>query len=1744
MSKYPIKINYPAKQVNGTDIEKFYSAIRSADIDHIRNFVNSQPLHYNIVKQTGKHDATANETTPIHVVLELTDQLANDAVKLEIIKYLYLMGCPMELPNNDNVWPIHLAASLQSEPIVNYLLSIGCVKSRKDNSNNTPLHRAIIGKEVNCPINENTLPLITTPSTHLSTILNQLDQSIMQLLATNEAVNPWLVHLINTIDKIPQMVANNEEIRSLKNKSLLNNETYPTNEWSKITKLEQLTEKIVQLLLQKTFKNLIQPLNIGITSTGWGLETSDVKIMSGINEIVDASKQEVTQLRNELNAAYPTLPAKILEKTIQPIITETNQYLMQLIFCEGCDREIEYALPVNRIKMFYLAVANDYRTHYFDLLLQSLMDQLVLINPSQYISLLNNYFAPSENTFFTKDVSQILSNNRNIVTDNPLNNDLISLLEKYDDRFQYLLAPYLANSNDNYVHLNNIVPVDEKKGTLEHQPLGYLVSKEPHPFMDVNDISNAILDNSWFDNLLQFIRRLQPRAQNKYNKQDDINDVFWFRDTRNREHYIIPVTPLFPSDAYTDTILAQPPNKGEYTYYELIRIMYALEQFIVTGNINITAYPKILARPVNQWNDYLFELSTAFLNNGTIGEAYPLFIILYQTLMTKIKNTLLRLMIACFEEVVQINNGAAEPLPFPANFNQPVNDTHLLALMLPPFQNGTILNPTVNSSSIGIIDVRNMQLPTSVINRIAQLSYPQERTDLLGLPYINDWRRAIELDYTEHQNEIDLLITNKHFINMSNRFFVNTKVRQTYQSMCEIILVANFQTDYLQRLRDQELNGSFFLVTMYTGLMVEMIKAMQVVQALHQKMVKVFSDIAIAINDQFHYYIAQIYLPSLVKLFITTVVYLVRINNLLANYLTNNAIFYNLTNHDALLQLGNTFITATKTNIELVYVNLKPMIAYLNDVVDYLNLDSAVQLMQSVAAEDQSLETSRFFTNNLTHFSYFPAQLNDLTDDRLKTMVSNFAIGETTYYDGTDAIINHLNNVDNKYRSIISYHRVSTHFSHSPTINDNLQINIVDHSIKNVPSSIAGRWLIYHNNGWQFNDAFIGFYHQSFVRKLTDGMPLTISNSLANYVRMVKQFIVQLIVPAVIDDQIISQTILNDLNASPTGIAVLIAQKTDKIIDQFIEYSLRQAISQTVYDRPNELTNASVRNYKASTLFVNEPLMEKQLDQLPYVTPKTNKQLIHHLYNIAYYLNVSKIESRCYQVDPAIIQQLIDVNTINARNSDGNTPLHLAINQFHAKLIKLLLTRGANLHSYPNLRNETPFHYGINLVTHHLQLSTGTTVIQKLNHFVITFNDQLITALKDARFGLNIIKNITAGIPIFIVMRNHLLNTFLQNYLHGFNQPLKEKINQLLDKYLSVQSLIYPTDLANTSPANQTTVNELDAITLKAYQQEWTDLTVRIKGLMVDAKTDPSLLPLIENLTRRYDDLTNQLTENIDLPIITPAENTPTLVTNRSFDIIQFYLQSFKDVDSHYLIHIWQSYLTKPYLSTASIICPLIDTVTTLIIGQMQSTATETTKTDLLTIVCFYKQVSKYILTKNKSSSLVNNLSYWEEWEQLAYLINLVLTPMIEQLIVDVTFVGLKELDPIHTHSLNKQSFTDHLIGIQLADHSLHSYLTKVLPMAAIQHYTQITFPARYKLPTVTSFEQLFEPVLQLIKANNLVTTTDQSSLIQNYRQTFIPFIEHTYGNFIASVRTAIRSYEYYLLNTYKNVKMLYSLAD
>ena len=223
-------------------------------------------------KKTGK--------TPFHTVLELDEKVADNYAKLELLKYLSDNGAPTDSPDSSNIRPIHLAAQLQDPDIINFMVDkLDLDPSSTDFANNSALHWAVRGAEISCP----SIPVTPGSLVPAQPIDKRSDLSVGYGDATKEIMNLLssgpnkddVVHIINTIMKLPEMYTNTKEERDIQTElvKIFTNVGIDPNYTGGLDKqqidIDQLVDKTVTNM-ENTISIATEELVIEANNKGWG----------------------------------------------------------------------------------------------------------------------------------------------------------------------------------------------------------------------------------------------------------------------------------------------------------------------------------------------------------------------------------------------------------------------------------------------------------------------------------------------------------------------------------------------------------------------------------------------------------------------------------------------------------------------------------------------------------------------------------------------------------------------------------------------------------------------------------------------------------------------------------------------------------------------------------------------------------------------------------------------------------------------------------------------------------------------------------------------------------------------------------------------------------------------------------------------------------------------------------------------------------------------------------------------------------------------------------------------------------------------------------------------------------------------------------------------------------------------------------------------------------------------------------
>ena len=124
-------------QIDYSKVNQIFSQINTLDINELRILSTTYQIPYGVVDENGD--------TLIHKIIEDKTLQKNEMNKLNIINFLVNNNVNPDLPNKNNITPLHLSCINQYELITEYLLSIDVNPNYQDNLGNSPFHYYLNG---------------------------------------------------------------------------------------------------------------------------------------------------------------------------------------------------------------------------------------------------------------------------------------------------------------------------------------------------------------------------------------------------------------------------------------------------------------------------------------------------------------------------------------------------------------------------------------------------------------------------------------------------------------------------------------------------------------------------------------------------------------------------------------------------------------------------------------------------------------------------------------------------------------------------------------------------------------------------------------------------------------------------------------------------------------------------------------------------------------------------------------------------------------------------------------------------------------------------------------------------------------------------------------------------------------------------------------------------------------------------------------------------------------------------------------------------------------------------------------------------------------------------------------------------------------------------------------------------------------------------------------------------------------
>ena len=1526
MSKFPprpVIIHNPEVKVSDDINEKFILALKTGNLDQIRDFILKNKIKLNLVQPETKK-------TPAHIILELDNKIADPAEKLRILKYLAQMEAPLDLPDKDNVWPIHLASASQDEDLIDFFLKKGVQITSLDASGNTPLHYATMGRSMECPNPSGTSPGSLVPSQPtdklpFSQSLNEISSELMKLIGNEPTLTGDVMNIINTLMKIPEMYAGTDK-QELVETSVINafstvalDPTYSGSLSKQVTTLEQLTDTIYDAV-KNDIGSALDPLSIKPSQGGWGPTVGGVapvaidKILPvNIDDKLISIQTQLNEDKKAITTKSDTSVSNIVEKIIPAVLTQLDdKYLKPIIFTTG---------NVIFEKIMYVLLQNHYRDQ--EVFIDKTID--AMISSNKVASRTNLGLDPytvlgdyDRGYIVYSTLSQTLRTTAIPPHYTDVTNSLRSVLTRLPPPIEALDDCPKNNFNFNTV-LNNV---------LDHQIKDFLESPDYEDLKELFDEMKGIRFNETMQakNICQTIIDLHTTAssgtRDSYLATNQIlsmtttslgrgvpaltNDYFKFNTVSDRANVSSDITykTMFIMFDCIHQILENINGIHQYTINEYVPFynlpLDKLEDAVddVYSRFNpepldlifiekflyrhfVVEYKKVLKicldNVFDKFNKRLPTATGSIYDDFVVGQGLGADVTAILTQLTPF--TEFQLCMAILPE--QINTGEEGEFSKIFGKNDTLDEDHPLVKLFTKFI-GDYIDGNGNDF---------------ILEVIGHLSRNVDFANISDWPIIHKAYQETSLYYeTNDVGQYEDLIMNTDVKKIVKAYFDNTNFVEKIMKLIHGLQRTSVIDEYFDRLNANQISKTWYYQYYYSDLLLKIYHGMIDTVGYFNSIKKIYDDITTELNNNFYYFIPQIYLPALIAqiLEIIDIMLLYNVQFTDEQYLPLIDTSILPATHPVIkmLAIGGEIKGFINDQMMLIYGNLLTCVKYHNSVIVYLNKVSAQQLTAT------PFVGTNIFTNNLIQIEDFPT---DFTDNslKIKNILEKYRFTNNTYhsagtnpnpsYPGNFFIVNHGTNKFDFYRNIINLERVGT-FSNSPIIGDNYQINI--EIIPGAPTyqfndivPIIGQIL---SNGYQFLDGFIGFNSVAYVLTLTNGMPPSIRSLLPDHLLIVKQRIIQTLIQYIIDNNTTTTKDLyekinklgtdNTFNAvSQVKNYVVIGKLADVIINQFMEVAIRESVTDWIYSyakrnstyqsliKGGKITLMKKADYLKMSLqlstadfedLINSSLnvlsmkttqIELHPDKLSFTTNPigADSNLMHYLYDFNFFSENNPEGSKsCFELNIDAVSKLVSSATINKPNADRQTPLHYAVEMQHEQLIQLLIKRGATPKSFANRNKQTPFQLQVDMLTRHLNVLPGSNLQSIVNSFSTPFNNLLQVRVKDERYQNNIIKNITLAIPIEFCIYNHMFYTFMNNYRHGMDKKTKDDMYSLLKEYYGFTEIpLYPTDLFDIT----------DNATLKAVLQDTTpETTAKVSINATNSKK-------LKRVTQQLSEIVNQL---------------------------------------------------------------------------------------------------------------------------------------------------------------------------------------------------------------------------------------------------------------------------------------------
>ena len=1764
MSRYqPIipKINNPEIRLPDELAENFLLALKSASVSEVESLIRTTNIRSNLRDYIGRDPS---KKTPYHIVLELDENVADLDKKFALIKLLDKIGSPVDLPDSNNVWPIHLAAQTNDERIVNFFIEKKVELNRADANGNTPLQYALFGKEITCPSNINPKDII--PDKPVENRDN--NKSVIELtkLLTKDILdkfkNSAIIDISNVILSVLQNTTITEKYKeTVQNQivTLLADQKLKDSFREQQSKIEEIMTRVFADLRSNMIYDSTVQCDHAVKNNKYVIEFNSIDITKSQNIIIQ-QQSELIDIKKKINAitADPTDKEYFRVDDSKKFIIQQRQKLIA---------GLRLSIGSDAVKKYLFA---------------------------KYFILLSTYYYLK---FPIEVFSTIIITGTKIMTSDEFD-AFIGSQRKYVNG----IPPGLENKSIFSFESIDIIPDIDKMGYH-----GKLLSERirvDKSILDSLSIRGANIQKTYntrlllgdvffYDQSLKNIVDPIPILSTEFNKIGSPNNTF--------ANLFTKLIQDFEFDAEKKvTFLGKNIDKS------YLSIIFLLNRIIITSLTGrtppINSYPYILSLNITDMYD---QIDVIYEKSRFMGlqptphyqQALLLMKIVIQYLqfqITDIFTGYFRIIFNRYTEKEKDKSDGIYDL-----YNDTANNTKLdFALStsillgedidnnfyetLPEYKN--MLNQISEANPLQLF-FRELK-STSIINifykkidsNVAKYFTTKYSGKAKNRDYdkINEWIDDVILNDIPDKDLTELYTNSKTTeLNVHIESLINTMIKILEKSTSDRNTFDSVHNKLIKVDQNIETNKGFVTyqhlltnIKFFNNLSNEIDRYMDILR-------QITIDINLHVNKNYDYHILEHLVPSFT-------IYNIKYIKLLSEYIDE---YNKMREYTGITDIETNILSVVNdtdkffTEFSIKIINMSNV--YLSKLIGYLNLSSSYRFLHQLDYSNNPIDKINNLFNQFIEEIQLPifditnkSQLNEDID----TYRKNCRVDNYNYY-LSPISYGSFNTDANKIYS----RKIYTDININPTIpiasKSNINGEVFDLNLNRTIGSIGISINDYDRNSDQpvvssiydsidyrllLTKAYILIDITNDISKYNDelnklfGMP---TQSLVNIDLNKKALIGKL------TDNIISQIILNIFIRSIGQLIKDIIRENNtnefnKFVDLFKEVSVFKFKMTDVLDAYKAIPTP-IKKYVSgySTVIIHPNNSTK--------SGKINKDFIQYLYDMDFSTDTINQSARkkCIYIDHVVVNKLMtQVNTAKL-DSNGNNILHYLVNTHNHELIKNIMNESSRINplyliTSKNIRGQTPKTLASdNLFNHISFINNNGSFVEKYAVLIDPFVETLMKRLNNEKFGGNILKNTELIVPFTNLIYHHIH----WNYLESFNYGTTTKQNKLItiDNFYSE---LYDDSAINSVLIDKNPMNIVsnDKSQINEKKSEDNEKKIKILENMIDqlnigksSETDIGLINMYNSIIAKHEkDLDKLLDEKSTLykpsisgaksnifrkkfdPIIDNIKSDP----NLKYNLMQIYKIIFETYDRKNN-NIINGDVVRSAINN-NIFTSSIDSAIILLFNLFQQRNTleqnRNNTNEIKTVSKLNDNKNNFIIVSDYLETIVSriNLKYdlpqtisenpviKEEYEIISFVLDKLLSGIVYEYLMQVFYKSL-EVQSVSVQ-LNLDEIFTNLNQNKIHNLTLKEYI-ETLSKLYIRYTTHIYESNADPLQNTTNEGEIYNLIIDYFKINTKYNLIDSSPFVTELISTHLPFIGQTYRNVINSAMSSIYANEKYL---------------